>query len=101
MKNIKYTIYGFSLNECKNLCENDGEKIPSVFDFDSKILQYEILNFESNQLVLNRDLPSMERLWTDGQFDYDNEKWTDSMGTPIPDDLWENFTLYRKVCSRS
>lgn len=87
------------MNDCKSLCENDHEKIPSVFDFDSKMIQFEIQNFESNQ-PLDRFLPSMTQIWTDGKFDYDHEKWTDSVGTPIPDDFWENFKLYRKACSR-
>ena len=87
------------MNECKRLCENNQEKIPSVFEFDSKIIQFEIQNFESNQ-PLDRFFPSMTRIWTDGKFNYGNEKWTDSVGTPIPDDFWENYTLYRKACSR-
>ena len=87
------------MNECKRLCENNEEKIPSVFDFDSKTIQFEIQNFESNS-PRDRFFPSMPRIWTDGIFDYDIEKWTDSVGKPIPDDSWENFTLYRKACSR-
>lgn len=86
------------MNECKRLCENDQEKIPSIFDFDSKIIQFEIQNYESNQPLDRR--PSMKRIWTDGKFDYDNDEWTDSDGTSIPDDFWENYTLYRKACSR-
>ena len=70
----------------------------SVFDFNSKTIQFEIQNFESNQPLFQRDVPSLTRIWTDGTFDYNNEKWTDSVGTPLPDDFWENFTLYRKAC---
>ena len=91
-------MYGFSLNDWKNLCENDGEKIPSVFDFNSKTIQFEIQNFEFKQPLFDRVLPSLTRIRTDGKLDYDSEKWTDSVGTPIPDDFWENFSFYRKAC---
>ena len=52
---------------------------------------YRTLNLQS------RELPSLQGIWTDGKFDYDNEKWTDAFGTPIPDYFWENSTLLRKA----
>ena len=85
----------FSLNECKNLCEKDEEKLPSVFDFDMISSR-----FESHQSLYSRDFDDFIRRWTDGKLDYDKEEWTDSLGKSIPDHFWENFTLYRKACSR-
>ena len=79
--------------ECKNICEeNHGEKIPSFLDFN-----FDIMRSQSYQTLQSRELPSLEGIWTDGKFDYDNEKWTDAFGTPIPDYFWENSTLLRKV----
>ena len=85
----------FSLNECKHLCENDGERIPSVLEFD-----FDMMKLEFQQPLQSRDTPSLTRIWTDGKFDYDKDKWIDSVGTIIPEYCWENFTVSRKTCSR-
>ena len=84
----------FSLNECKNLCEKDGQRIPSVLEFD-----FDMMKLEFQQPLQSRDTPSLTRIWTDGKFDYDQDKWTDSVGTIIPDHFWENYTLSRKAGS--
>ena len=82
------------MKECKNLCEKDGERIPSVLEFNS-----DMMKIKSQQPLDSRDTPSLTRIWTDGKFDYDKDKWTDSVGTIIPEYFWENFTLYRKAAS--
>ena len=91
---LQHNLTRFSLNECKNLCEDDGERIPSVLEFD-----FDTMKLKSQQPLQSRDAPSLTRIWTDGKFDYDKDKWTDSAGTIIPEHFWENYTLSRKAYS--
>ena len=91
---LQHNLTRFSLNECKNLCEDDGERIPSVLEFD-----FDMMKLEFQQPLQSRDAPSLTRIWTDGKFDYDQDKWTDSADRIIPDHFWENYTLSRKAYS--
>ena len=64
-------------------------------DFD-----FEVMDFKPLLNIPRNDPSILPNMWTDGRFDYKNEKWIDASNKSIPEAVWENSTWLRKAYGR-